>query len=168
MKLLIVRHAAAVERSTAIAEEMRYLTPAGRAFMRKTARTLQKKRIDPALIVTSPLVRAVQTADILAETIAYGGPMVVRDEVGPGFGLPALRGLLTEFPPVGELVIVGHEPDLSGVIAALLALPGGFSFKKGAAVKLRVDPAALQATAVFKWLAVGDKLLMSREEAFAQ
>lgn len=167
MKLLIVRHAAAVERSASIGDEKRYLTPEGRLFMRKTARTMREKGVDPALIVTSPLLRAVQTADILAEAIAYGGPLVVRDEVKPGFDLPALRGLLDEYRSAGEVVIVGHEPDLSGIIATILSLPGGFNFRKGAAVKLKADPAALQATATFKWLAVGNRLLTSREEAFA-
>ena len=167
MKLLIVRHAAAIERTSSISEEKRYLTPEGRVFMRKTASTMREKGIDPSLIITSPLIRAVQTADILAETIAYAGPLVVSDEVKPGFGLRELQGLLAEFPSEGEVVIVGHEPDLSGVISTLLSLPGGFNFKKGAAVMLKAEPAALQTTAAFKWLAAGNKLLKSREEAFA-
>jgi len=166
MKLYLVRHAAAIERTATISEEKRYLTPEGRIFFRKTARTMLEKGIEPDLIITSPLLRAVQTADILAETLAFGGPLVVRDELQPGFAMPALLKLLKEFPMVNELVLVGHEPDLSGITAALLALPFGLSFRKGTAVKLKIDTAELPAPATFKWLATGEKLVASREEAF--
>jgi phosphohistidine phosphatase len=166
MKLYLVRHAAAVERTAAISEGKRYLTPEGRAFFRKTARTMLGKEIDPDLIITSPLLRAVQTADILAETLSYCGPLVVREELQPGFAIPALQRFLNEFRTVNGLVLVGHEPDLSGIAAALLSLPYGLSFKTGTAVKLKIDTAELPASATFKWLAAGGKLVASREEAF--
>ena len=84
MKLIVVRHAAAVERSSDISEETRFLTPEGRVFFRKTARTMLKNGVEPGLILTSPLLRAVQTADILAETLAYSGPLLVRNELQSG------------------------------------------------------------------------------------
>lgn len=168
MKLIMVRHAAAVERTSGITEECRYLTPEGREFFRKTARTMRKKGVNPSLILTSPLLRAVQTADILAETIAYIGPLVVADELMPGFDKTALQSLLNTFQPLKELVIVGHEPDLSLLIASFLSLPGGFNLRKGAAVKLSIDSAALNAPAAFKWLAVGKKLITDEIDAFTQ
>ena len=90
-----------------------------------------KKGVEPSLILTSPLVRAVQTADILAEALSYIGPVVVTDELSPGFDPTALRRVLDTFPQVDELVIVGHEPDLSGVVSSLISLEGGFDFKRG-------------------------------------
>jgi phosphohistidine phosphatase len=163
MKLYIVRHAAAVDRTADIPEEQRYLTPEGRAFIRKTARTMVEKKVNPDLILTSPLIRAVQTADILAETLSYDGPLHVADELSPGFDMTALRNVLDTFPAVQELVLVGHEPDLSGVISALLALPGGFNLKKGVAVKLCIEPASLHVPATLKWAAEGKKLLKPEE-----
>jgi len=167
MKLIIVRHAAAIERTSGISEEYRYLTPEGRDFFRKTARTMWKKGVNPSLILTSPLLRAVQTADILAETISYSGPLVVADELMPGFDKTVLQSLLNTVQTLKELVIVGHEPDLSLLIASFLSLPGGFNFRKGAAVKLNIDSAALNAPATFKWLAVGKKLITDEIDAFA-
>ncbi len=167
MKLIIVRHAAAIERTAEIPEEQRYLTPEGRAFFRKTARTMLKKGVEPSLILTSPLVRAVQTADILVETLSYIGSVVVTDELSPGFDVGALQRLLEKFQQVDELVIVGHEPDLSGVISSLLSLQGGFNFKKGSAFRLTLDPQFAK-PATFKWLAVGKKLITSQDEAVAQ
>ena len=167
MKLFVVRHAAAIERTSNVPEEQRYLTPQGRAFIRKTARTMLKKGMEPCLILTSPLVRAVQTADILAEALKYIVPVMVTDELSPGFDVGALRRLLNEFQRMDQLVIVGHEPDLSDVVSSLLLLKGGFNFKKGSAFKLTVDT-KLAKPATFKWLAVGKKLKTSRDEAVAQ
>lgn len=168
MKLIIVRHAAAIERTSGISEEHRYLTPEGRDFFRKTARTMWKKGVDPGLILASPLLRAVQTADILAEAISYNGPLMVADELMPGFDKTALQSLLNNFQPLKELVVVGHEPDLSLLIASFLSLPDGFNFRKGAAIKLNIDSAALNAPAAFKWLAAGKKLITDDRDAFAQ
>lgn len=167
MKLFIVRHAAAIERTSEVPEGLRYLTPQGRAFIRKTARTMLKKGMEPCLILTSPLVRAVQTADILAEALTYIVPVIVTDELSPGFDVGALRRLLKEFQRMDELVIVGHEPDLSEVVSSLLLLKKGFNFKKGSAFKLTVDT-KLDKPATFKWLAVGKKLKTSQDEAVAQ
>jgi phosphohistidine phosphatase len=167
MKLILVRHAAASERTDGVLDEKRYLTPEGRVFFRKTARTMLKNGIDPSLILTSPLLRAVQTAEILAETLSFSGPLVVTDELAPGFDMPALQRLFSEFQSVNELVLVGHEPDFSSLIDSLLNLPAGFNFKKGAAIKLKLDPADLQTSAAFKWLAAGKKLVTAREEALA-
>ena len=167
MKLYIVRHAAAIERTSDVPDEQRYLTSEGRAFMRKTARTMLKKAVEPGLILTSPLVRSVQTADILAEALSYIGPVIATDELLPGFDLAALKRLLEKYHPVDELVIVGHEPDLSGVVSSLLSLQGGFDFKKGSAFRLTVDGKFVK-PATLKWLAVGKKLIKSQDEAVAQ
>lgn len=167
MKLVVVRHAAAVERSPDISEETRYLTPEGRVFFRKTARTMLKNGVEPGLILTSPLLRAVQTADILVETLAYSGPFIVRDELRPGFDIQDLEKLLDDYPSVDELVLVGHEPDLSTLVAFLISRPGGFNFKKGAAVKLKIDPSNLPDSTAFKWLVFGKKLVESLDDAMA-
>ncbi|HEX9024681.1 MAG TPA: histidine phosphatase family protein [Geobacteraceae bacterium] len=166
MKLVIVRHGAAVDRSAAVSEESRYLTPEGRVFFRKTARTMMKNGSEPGIIVTSPLVRAVQTADILAEVLSFSGPLVVREELRPGFGVAELHQLLDDYRTADELVLVGHEPDLSGIVAFLTTRPGGVNFRKGTAFRLKIDPANLPQSTVFKWLAAGNKLIAEQSEAF--
>jgi len=165
MKLILVRHAAAIESSSEISDADRYLTPEGRVFFRKTSRTLLKNGVEPAAILTSPLIRALQTADILAESLSFCGPLIVRNELSPGFGMKKLERLLGEYQSVDELVLIGHEPDLSEVISSLINLAGGFNFKKGAAVKLKINPADLLTPALFKWLAVGKKLITAQDEA---
>jgi phosphohistidine phosphatase len=163
MELCLVRHAAAIDRTVDIPEEMRYLVPEGRALFRKTARTMLKRGLEPNLILSSPLVRAVQTAEILAESLEYNGPLVVTNELSPGLDLAGLERILQYYKPVGELVLVGHEPDLGNIAAALMGLQEGFDFKKGAAVMMKINPDKLQAKAGFKWQAVGKKLKTSYE-----
>jgi phosphohistidine phosphatase len=166
MKLIFVRHASAIERSVEISDEKRYLTAEGRVFFRKTAQTMLKNGIEPGLILTSPLIRAVQTAEILAGTLSFSGPLVVVDKLAPGFDASALQKLFNEYQSVNELVLVGHEPDFSSLIVSLLDLPSGFNFKKGAAINLKVDPARPEKPAIFKWLAAGNKMIPKRKEAF--
>ena len=165
VKLILVRHAAAVERSEDIAEELRYLTFEGRAFFRKTARTMLKSGVEPCLILSSPLVRAVQTADILAEALSFIGPVVLKNQLAPGFDVEALQRLLTEYRQADELVIVGHEPDLGKIVSTLLSLPGDCGLKKGVAVKLKLGR-DFQTPPAFKWLAAGKKRFVALEEAF--
>jgi len=162
MKLILIRHAAAI-----IGDKNRYLTTEGREFFRKTAHTMLKNGTDPSLILTSSFLRAVQTADILAESLSYVGPLMVMNELNAGFDMPALRKILHDFQPLQELVVVGQEPDMSCLTASLLSLSGAFDFKRGAAVNMKINPFDLQVPAVFKWMAVGKKLLRSRKEAFA-
>jgi len=164
MKLIFVRHAEALDRTAAMTDEMRYLTSEGRSSFRKTARTMLKQGVEPSLILTSPLIRAVQTTEILAETLAFFGPLLVRNELRPGFDMQKLQDLLNEFQSADEVVFVGHEPDLSGLITALLSLPDGFNLKKGAAVKLKANPKNLQNTTLFKWLVIGKKLVRKCDE----
>ena len=125
-----------------------------------------KKGVEPELIITSPLLRAIQTADILAENLKYNGSLEALDELEPGFDIDQLRKLLHRYRHISELVIVGHEPDLSSVITSLLGFDKGFAFKKGGAVSLTIDPSDLRKGADFKWLALGKKLITSQEEAF--
>ena len=168
MKLYLVRHAAAIERGTAISEERRYLTSEGRAFFRRTAKTMLKRGMDPSLILASPLLRAVQTAEILAETLEFVGPVLVRDELAPGFDVVSLSKLLAEYRGAGELVLVGHEPDFSTIAASLLSCRADFSLKKGAVIKLKIPGPDFFASVEFKWLAVGKKLMYSLDELCAE
>jgi len=168
VKIIFIRHAAAIDRSDGIVDARRYLTPKGRVFFRETARTIIKKGAEPDLILTSPLLRAVQTADILAESLVYSGPLAAVDELEPGFDLHRLQKVLDQYRQLGELIIVGHEPDLSSIVVELLGLRDGFNFKKGSAVRLNIEPTDLRGSAVFKWLACGKKLITSREEALTK
>jgi phosphohistidine phosphatase len=151
VKLYLVRHAEAIEPSGTTPDASRYLTTEGRLAFRKIAREAGKAGIAPAVIFTSPLLRAVQTAEILSERLKHEGQVVVARELSPGFDLQALRSLLTGAGSLGEAAFVGHEPDLGILAATLLALPGRLPFRKGAVLALEADGSAPEGAAKFLW-----------------
>ena len=157
MKLYLVRHAEAIERSATTPDAVRYLTPKGRLVFRKVARRVRKAGIAPDVLFTSPLLRAVQTAEILAERLEHEGPVVVARELSPGFDHRRLRSLLTKAGNPAEAAFVGHEPDLGDLAATLLALPGRFPLRKGAVLALEVDIGVPKGAAKFLWRTDGKR-----------
>ena len=152
MKLYVIRHAIAIERGGNAADEDRYLTARGRELFRLNAKAFAKKGIIPDCIVTSPLVRCVQTADILAEALAFSEELLVSRDLAPGFDLARLNRILTSCAGAQKIAIIGHEPDLGILVEALLKLQGSFSLKKGMAVALDIDPQKQDMAARLNWI----------------
>jgi len=151
VKLFLVRHAEAVERSGTTPDASRCLTTKGRLAFRKIARRVRRAGIAPDVIFTSPLLRAVQTAEILAERLKCKGDVFVAKELSPGFDLMALRFLLARAGDPREVAFVGHEPDLGILAAMLLDVPGGFPLRKGAVLAMEADGSARKGSAKFLW-----------------
>jgi len=151
MKLYLVRHAEAIEPSGTMPDASRYLATKGRLAFRKIARQVRKSGMAPDVIFSSPLLRAVQTTEILAERLKHEGPIIVARELSPGFDLRGLGLLLAEAGNPREAAFVGHEPDLGKIAAAMLSLPGGFPLRKGAVVALEVDIGVPKGAAKFLW-----------------
>ncbi|MGE5626125.1 MAG: SixA phosphatase family protein [Bacillota bacterium] len=153
--LLVVRHAEAEEPVEAAregrSEGERRLTKDGIKLMRKGARGLATLVDPPALILSSPLVRAVETADLLAEAF----PNVKREDharLAPGFDRAAL--LHWAGGRHGTLALVGHEPDLSQFIGyAVSGSPRSLArMKKGSICRLDLPPSAQAGEAEIVWL----------------
>jgi phosphohistidine phosphatase len=139
MRLLIIRHAIAVERGTAgVADEERPLTRKGIRRFRAAARGLAALLPRPDMLFTSPLLRARQTARIAAR--AWGGPDPVEAVALAGGEFEEVAETLGGFPEEALVAIVGHEPQLSEMLARLLggAEPGRLVFKKGGVALLNV------------------------------
>jgi phosphohistidine phosphatase len=116
MELYFLRHGEADWPDWKKPDEERPLTKHGKKEMREVAAFLKQVKARPDLIVTSPLPRASQTAEIAAERLK----IKCREDklLAPGFGLPDLERLLKRYPEE-SLMIVGHEPDFSEVISDL-------------------------------------------------
>jgi phosphohistidine phosphatase len=139
MILYLLRHAKALPRQAKIPEEQRYLTEEGRERFTQAALRLREEGMKPDLILTSALLRSVQTAEILAGVLAFSGPLLVEPQLAPGFGRRQLARLLKEHAEAGEMVVVGHEPDLSLLVTSLLGIKAHFNLKKGDVVALDLD-----------------------------
>jgi phosphohistidine phosphatase len=159
MKLYFVRHAEAIARRGQVVDEHRYLTLQGRESFRLTAKKMAKKGNMPDAIITSPLVRAVQTAEILSEALAFEGKLVVSPELAPGFDVAKLRRILASFKKTHRLVLVGHETDLGEVAGTLLKLGRPLPLKKGMVVCLKIPPAKQNPQVSLKWILLEGKKL---------
>lgn len=138
MRLLIIRHAIAVDRGTPdIADDERPLTRRGIRRFRSAAQGLARLVPRPDAIFTSPLLRARQTARIAAR--AWGGPKPEETGALAGGEFEEVAVTLSGFSDE-TVVIVGHEPQLSAVLARLLgrAEPDRVVFKKGGVALLDV------------------------------
>lgn len=165
MIIHIVRHAEAIERGPLIPEENRFLTRSGRRRFRQAAKSLATLGMEPDIILTSPLIRAVQTADILAERLRYKGELAVSGVLAPGFRPEALDDLLKTNPRAKEIVIVGHEPDLGLLSQTLFATPAPCTLPKGGTVTFK-KAADAQGEAVFTHLVTGGgRIITSRSKA---
>jgi phosphohistidine phosphatase len=163
MIIHIVRHAEAVERSQELPEEHRYLTRRGRNRFRNVASSLRKSGIKPEVILTSPLIRAVQTAEILAQALKFKGELQVSAQLAHGFQQEDFLELLLGYPQAREIAMVGHEPELGELVSELLATDSGCTLNKGATVSLRIDTHGM---AEFRQLTDGDgKVIKARGKA---
>lgn len=113
----------------------RPLTTEGIAKMEKSAQTMRKLGVRPALILTSPLIRARQTADIVGEALAR--EVIEEPDAGPGFDLRRLADLLARYGERGDLMVVGHEPDFSITVEGLTG-GGRVVVKKGSLIRVDV------------------------------
>jgi phosphohistidine phosphatase len=170
MKLLVVRHAIAMDRedyqkSPPIApekdsvknDEHRPLTLEGLRKMRKGAKNLRELIRKPDLMISSPLTRAVQTAEILMESWS-GLPCVESDALKPGAHPDALIEWFLQHPEFSKkkslVAVVGHEPQLSHLASWLIAGANRslLTLKKGGACLIEFDGAPRKGRGQLKFL----------------
>jgi phosphohistidine phosphatase len=121
----------------------RALTASGRERVRSVAKLLLAADEQPLQILTSPLVRAVQTAEIVAITTKLGdrdGSLQVRRELSPGGA--GGKALVASLASNGgkRVMLVGHEPDVSELASALLSKGTPQPFEKAMVLGIHVGP----------------------------
>ncbi|MGQ9649643.1 MAG: phosphohistidine phosphatase SixA [Phycisphaerae bacterium] len=143
MRLYLIRHAVAVGRSASgiLDDRSRELTPQGIRKMRRNAAALAKIGVVVDEIWTSPLLRARQTADIVAQSMGIrGSPRIVK-ALSPGGNCEQLMRRLAQHVDFSGVALIGHEPDLGKLATSLLAgsRQPAVEFKKGGAACIEVD-----------------------------
>lgn len=156
MQLYLLRHAVALEREEfkGDSDSERPLTADGRKKMRRAARGMRKLGISFDLILSSPLVRARDTADIVAHEFTTRRHLKLTDHLKPGADQKALVQALRKIEHARDVVLVGHEPDLSILLSRLLGVksPEALKMKKGALCLLSVDKLRYGACARLEWM----------------
>lgn len=153
MRLLVVRHGIAAPRESFEGPDAeRPLTDRGRRRMVRTARALREEAPDVERIASSPLRRAVQTAELLSD--AYGGTEIEEiPQLEPGADVRDLGGWLAA-RGAGSVAVVGHEPDLSAAVCWLAAgcEDAFLALGKGGAALLEFSGAVEAGRASLEWL----------------
>ena len=121
-ELYIMRHGIAAERSasTVMDDAKRPLTSDGKQKMREIAAGLVRAGLEVDWIVSSPLVRAEETAQILEEALAPQPPLDSCEALSPGGDPEALIAFLAKHSDRRRVLVVGHEPDLGELAARLI------------------------------------------------
>ena len=137
MQLYFLRHGEADWPGWTKPDDERPLTDFGKKEVRQVARFLNRLKVKTDLVVTSPLPRASQTAEVAAEQLKT---KLRQDEaLEPGFGISELRNVLKRHRSK-VLLLVGHEPDLSSVISALTG--ASLKLSKAGVALVDIDPEA--------------------------
>lgn len=169
MDIYLVRHAEALEPAEGLADEVRHLTRRGRKQAAKQARRLRKAKLRPELILTSPLVRAVQTAELLAAEVGKDAVVAAHPCLACGAEADAVVEMIRTADGVQSIMLVGHEPQLSRLAAQLLGYEHVAPLQKGSCLAVRWKPGKQERPAEFRWYAVsGKKLLTSARKALAR
>jgi phosphohistidine phosphatase len=152
LNLFLIRHEDA-EPGQHLPDALRSLTAVGRRRMRTTGSFFAAmESVD--VIFTSPLVRAVQTTEILAAALGLDAPIHARAVVAEPATVEAFLSVLDELSGERRIAIVGHEPTMSYVSTHLLGHRFPRSFSKGMILALDYDPTAMNAK--FRFLIDGD------------
>lgn len=136
MQVFLIRHAEAVAETVTVRDPHRNLSLHGRAQARALGERMRWHDCIPTHVWTSPLVRAVQTAELvcadLHSKLAVESVPALAPDGAPRDVVAAIRAL----PPHSGVMIVGHEPSLSAIGALLVGDPGFAALAKAEAVRI--------------------------------
>jgi phosphohistidine phosphatase len=157
MKLYVLRHGIAVEPGTPgyATDADRPLTPEGERKMRQIAGAMEALELSFDLILSSPYLRARRTAEIVAEVLKARKKLELSNSLTPDGSTKNLVELLNSMKPSPESVlVVGHEPSMSGLISLLISGREAFAvvMKKGGFCKLSTESLKPGRCATLEWL----------------
>ena len=152
MEIYILRHGIAEDHNDG-GDAPRALTDEGRRKLRRVLERAAKAKVAPSLILSSPYVRARQTAELAAEILGYGRKIVQIDALVPEGSPEALWEEIRARRQEDAILIAGHEPMLSSSVAWLLGSPEvQIEMKKGALARIDVDHFGPRPAGVLQWL----------------
>jgi phosphohistidine phosphatase len=140
--VFLVRHAHSVDEAPGLSDAARHLRDEGRAAARQLGERLSWYDCTPTVVWTSPATRAVQTTELLLAGLGWTGPVESVPALAPGGDVRAVREHLRPLAPDAVVLVVGHEPGISG-LGSLLTARADFPALKKAQVA-RLDDVAAQ------------------------
>jgi phosphohistidine phosphatase len=140
IELYLIRHGVAEERGEAWPDDgKRPLTTKGMSKLRTAVRGLVRLGVSFDVVVSSPLVRTRQTAEIVAGGLEPHPHITLLESLAPGGSITAVLTDLEKFAKRGRIALVGHEPAIGELAARLVGSRHAIPFKKGAVCRIDID-----------------------------
>jgi phosphohistidine phosphatase len=152
MELYLLRHGVAEDGGAQTPDAERALTTEGRRKLRQVLESAAAAGLAPSLILTSPLKRAVQTAEVARDVLKYKQEPLRTKALAPGATVQQVWDEIRRHRDAPALLLVGHNPlfsDLSGYLLGSSDLQ--VDFKKGAILRIDVDHFAHRPKGVLRW-----------------
>jgi phosphohistidine phosphatase len=154
MEVYLLRHGIAEDRNQE-GDAARVLTDEGRKKLRRVLERAAKAGVSPSLILSSPYKRAVQTAEIAAETLGYKKKIVPTDALLPEASAEAFWEEIRARRPESAILAAGHEPMMSASVAWLLGAPAvQVDMKKAALVSIELGRFDARPQGVLRWMLI--------------
>ncbi len=154
MNLFVLRHASAgTSRLNPLLDTKRSLDKEGKRHCLQLAHIISNLKIQFDLIVSSPLKRSLQTASLIGTETGYETDILLSNALAPAATLPDFQKLLHDHTAIENLLVVGHNPNLTNFLGSLLVSP---STRSAAQVRLRKGSLArvnlTRGPAVLQWM----------------
>lgn len=153
MEIYLFRHGIAEDRSPSGRDADRRLTDEGRAKLRRVLERAQAAGVNPSLIISSPLKRALETAEIAARELGYEGHIARTDALQPDSSPENVWAEIRAHGTETAILMTGHEPLFSQTAAWLLGSTRQIiRFRKGALVRIDFESLSAEPRGVLQWM----------------
>jgi phosphohistidine phosphatase len=153
VQLYILRHGTAEDGRPGRSDADRALTEEGGKRVAEVMKMARRAETGPSLIISSPYVRAVQTARIAAAALDYKGQIVPTEALVPDGSPQGVWTELREYRTEPAILLAGHEPLLSQLVPYLLAAPSlRVEMKKAALVRVDVESFGPSPYGTLRWM----------------
>jgi phosphohistidine phosphatase len=151
MELYLLRHGIAEDHAASDAD--RALTVEGREKVHRVMKRAAASGVSPSLIISSPYKRALETAEIAAQELAYKGKILRAGALTPDSSPPSVWSEIREHRDQSSILLAGHEPLFSATVAFLLGSTHSMvDFRKSALVRIDVHSLTQSPAGVLQWM----------------
>jgi len=153
MEIYLLRHGIAEENAATGRDADRRLTEEGRQKLRRVLERAQQAGANPSLILTSPLRRALETAEIAAGELGYEGKLTRTPALMPSSSPQQVWEEIRLHRNESAILLAGHEPLFSSTVAYLLGSTRQMvQFRKGAIARIDVEAFGAAPAGVLQWM----------------
>lgn len=155
MELYLLRHGIAEDAPAGQPDSARKLTPKGEEKTAEVLKMAEAAGVKPSLILSSPYVRALETARIAARVLAYHGEIVQMKSLVPHGTPAAVWHDLRDYKDEESVLLAGHEPLLSHLVGHLLNSPAlHVHMKKSALVRIDLEGFGAAPRGTLRWMTI--------------